>query len=114
METKMQENRKFILKRRPNGIPVKEDFSLTKEAIPEISDGEILVRNHFISLDPAQRGWMSDAPSYMPPIPLGDSVRASAVGKVVQSTNPNFETDQWVLGLNGICLLYTSPSPRDS
>ena len=102
METKMPENRKFILKRRPNGNPVKEDFSLIKEAIPEISDGEILVRNHFISLDPAQRGWMSDAPSYMPPIPLGDSVRASAVGKVVQSTNPNFEPDQWVLGLNGI------------
>ena len=98
----MLENRKFILKRRPNGNPVKEDFSLVKETIPEISDGEILVRNHFISLDPAQRGWMSDAPSYMPPIPLGDSVRASAVGKVVQSKNPNFETGQWVLGLNAI------------
>ena len=98
----MLENRKFILKRRPNGNPVKEDFNLVKETIPEISDGEILVRNHFISLDPAQRGWMSDAPSYMPPIPLGDSVRASAVGKVVQSKNPNFETGQWVLGLNAI------------
>ena len=98
----MSENRKFILKRRPNGNPVKDDFSLVKEAIPDISDGEILVRNHFISLDPAQRGWMSDAPSYMPPIPLGDSVRASAVGKVVQSKNPNFEPGQWVLGLNAI------------
>ena len=98
----MLENRKFILKRRPNGNPVKEDFILVKETIPEISDGEILVRNHFISLDPAQRGWMSDEPSYMPPIPLGDRVRASAVGKVIQSKNPNFETDQWVLGLNAI------------
>ena len=102
MGHKMLENRKFILKRRPNGNPVKEDFNLVKETIPEISDGEILVRNHFISLDPAQRGWMSDAPSYMPPIPLGDSVRASAVGKVIQSKNANFETDQWVLGLNAI------------
>ena len=98
----MPENRKFILKRRPNGKPVKDDFSLIKEAIPDILDGEILVRNHYISLDPAQRGWMSDLPSYMPPIPLGDSVRASAVGKVVESKNPNFEPGQWVLGLNAI------------
>jgi len=73
----MSENRKFILKRRPQGLPVPEDFELVHEALPEIAQGEILVRNHFISLDPAQRGWMDDRPSYMPPIALGDSVRAS-------------------------------------
>ena len=98
----MSENRKFILKRRPNGTPVADDFILITEAIPEISDGEILVRNHFVSLDPAQRGWMDDRPSYIPPIPLGSSVMATTVGQVVETKNSNFEVGQWVLGLNGI------------
>lgn len=98
----MSENRKLILKRRPQGLPVAEDFDLISEDLPKISDGEILVRNHYISLDPAQRGWMDDIPSYMPPINLGDSVRATTVGRVAESKNANFETGQWVLGLNGI------------
>ena len=98
----MSENRKLILKRRPDGHPISEDFALVAETLPDLSDGEILVRNHFISLDPAQRGWMSDAPSYMPPIELGESVRATTVGRVVESKNPNFDQGQWVLGLNGI------------
>jgi len=98
----MVENRKFILKRRPQGLPVPEDFELISEGLPQISEGEILVRNHFISLDPAQRGWMDDTPSYMPPIELGHSVRATTVGRVVETKSPNFETGQWVLGLNGI------------
>ena len=98
----MSENRKLILKRRPQGLPVAEDFELINEALPDISDGEILVRNHYISLDPAQRGWMDDTPSYMPPINLGDSVRATTVGRVAESKNANFEAGQWVLGLNGI------------
>jgi len=98
----MSENRKLILKRRPQGLPVAEDFELINESLPDISEGEILVRNHYISLDPAQRGWMDDIPSYMPPINLGDSVRATTVGRVVESKNANFETGQWVLGLNGI------------
>ena len=98
----MVENRKFILKRRPQGLPVPEDFELISEGLPQIAEGEILVRNHFISLDPAQRGWMDDTPSYMPPIELGHSVRATTVGRVVETKSPNFETGQWVLGLNGI------------
>ena len=100
MTTKM--NRKFILKRRPDGSPVESDFELVKEPIPKLSSGEFLVRNHFISLDPAQRGWMDDQPSYMPPIEIGASIRATTVGRVEESKNPNFEEGQWVLGLNGI------------
>lgn len=100
MTTKM--NRKFILKRRPDGSPAESDFELVKEPIPKISSGEFLVRNHFVSLDPAQRGWMDDQPSYMPPIEIGASIRATTVGRVEESKNPNFEEGQWVLGLNGI------------
>lgn len=98
----MTDNRRFLLARRPNGMPVAEDFSLVSEPLPELSDGQFLIRNHYASLDPAMRGWMDDAPSYMPPIPLGTSVRASTVGEVVASKAADFPVGQWVSGLNGI------------
>ncbi len=98
----MSENRRFLLARRPDGMPVAEDFSLVTEALPELADGEFLIRNHYASLDPAMRGWMDDAPSYMPPIPLGTPVRASTVGEVVASKTADFPVGQWVSGLNGI------------
>ena len=98
----MSVNRRFILQRRPNGMPVAEDFELISEPLPELADGQFLIRNHYASLDPAMRGWMDDAPSYMPPIPLGDPVRASTVGEVVASKTPDFPVGQWVSGLNAI------------
>ncbi|MGC6471872.1 MAG: NADP-dependent oxidoreductase [Parvibaculales bacterium] len=98
----MPTNRRFILKRRPEGNPVQEDFSLESSECPELEEGGILVRNHYISLDPAIRGWLDDAPSYMPPVELGAAVRATTVGRVHSSRNPDFTEGQWVLGLNGI------------
>jgi NADPH-dependent curcumin reductase CurA len=101
-EPVMTINRRFLLNRRPNGTPVPEDFSLVEQEIPIPAEGEFVVRNHFASLDPAQRGWMDDAPSYMPPIPLGEGVRATTVGVVHASANPDFSVGDWVLGLNAI------------
>ena len=98
----MSVNRRFLLVRRPAGDPVPEDFSLVEEAIPEAPAGGFVVRNHYASLDPAQRGWMDDAPSYMPPIALGDPVRATTVGIVHTSNNPDFKPGDWVLGLNAL------------
>ena len=98
----MTGNRRFLLVRRPQGTPVPEDFSLVEECIPEPEQGGLIVRNHYASLDPAQRGWMDDAPSYMPPIPLGAPVRASTVGVVHASANPDFQPGDWVLGLNAL------------
>ncbi|WP_165321798.1 NADP-dependent oxidoreductase [Rhizorhabdus phycosphaerae] len=98
----MTGNRRFLLVRRPHGTPVPEDFSLVEESIPEPEQGGLVVRNHYASLDPAQRGWMDDAPSYMPPIPLGAPVRASTVGVVHSSANPDFKPGDWVLGLNAL------------
>ncbi len=95
-------NRRFLLVRRPAGDPAPDDFSLIEEAIPDAPSGGFVVRNHFASLDPAQRGWMDDAPSYMPPIPLGDPVRATTVGVVHASANPDFKVGDWVLGLNAL------------
>lgn len=95
-------NRRFLLTRRPHGTPVPEDFSLVEQPIPAVPAGGLVVRNHYCSLDPAQRGWMDDVPSYMPPIALGDPVRASTVGVVHASDNPQFQPGDWVMGLNGI------------
>jgi NADPH-dependent curcumin reductase CurA len=98
----MPDNRRFLLVRRPNGEPVREDFSLVVEPAPDLVEGQFLIRNHYASLDPAIRGWMDDAPSYMPPIPLGDPVRATTVGVVEASKAEGFAPGQWVLGLNAI------------
>jgi NADPH-dependent curcumin reductase CurA len=98
----MATNRRFLLARRPRGEPVPDDFSLVQAPIPAAGSGGFVVRNRFVSLDPAQRGWMDETPSYMPPINLGDPVRATTVGEVYSSANPDFAVGDWVLGLNGI------------
>lgn len=98
----MAVNRRFLLKSRPQGMPAEADFALVEEAVPTPPAGGIVVRNHYASLDPAQRGWMDDAESYMPPIALGDPVRATTVGVVHASDNPDFAEGQWVMGLNAL------------
>ena len=98
----MTQNRRFLLLRRPDGMPVAGDFKLESSAMPIVGDGQFLIQNRYASLDPAMRGWMDDAPSYMPPIPLGEPVRASTVGVVVESKADGFPVGQWVSGLNAI------------
>lgn len=98
----MPNNRRFTLVRRPQGLPVADDFRLKEEPTPPLAEGQFLLRNHYASLDPAIRGWMDDVPSYLPPIRLGDPVRATTVGVVAQSRNPAFPVGQWASGLNAI------------
>ena len=98
----MTSNRRFLLRRRPQGEPVPDDFELVSEDKPALSDGQFLIRNHYASLDPAMRGWMDDADSYMPPIPLNAPVRASTIGVVEESRAEGFVPGQWVMGLNAI------------
>ncbi|WP_428310519.1 NADP-dependent oxidoreductase [Hydrocarboniphaga sp.] len=98
----LQINRRFTLQRRPNGLPVAEDFALLTAPLPSLQPGQLLVRNVCASLDPAIRGWLDDLPSYLPPVALGDAVRATTVGRVLASRNPEFAVGQWVLGLNAI------------
>jgi NADPH-dependent curcumin reductase CurA len=95
-------NRQFLLVRRPVGDPKPEDFSLVTTPVPVPKPGEFVVNNLYASLDPAQRGWMDDAPSYLPPIALGAAVTATTVGRVHSSATPGFEPGDWVLGLNAI------------
>ena len=98
----MTENRRFLLVRRPHGLPVAADFDLIVQPVAALDDDQFLIRNRFASLDPAMRGWMDDAPSYMPPIPLGEPVRASTVGTVVASRAAGFAVGATVVGLNAI------------
>ena len=98
----MPANRRFKLIRRPHGMPVDADFSLVTETTPELEEGQFLVRNHYASLDPAMRGWMDDVPSYLPPMKLGEPVRAGTLGVVVESRNPDFSVGSWASGMNGI------------
>lgn len=98
----MTMNRRFILAARPQGLPQESDFRLVDEPLPAIGEGEFLVRNHYASIDPAIRGWLEPGGNYMPPVPIGDAVRASTIGVVEESRNPRFAPGQWVMGLNKI------------
>jgi NADPH-dependent curcumin reductase CurA len=98
----MPTNRRFLLQRRPDGTPVPDDFALVTEPTPALEEGQFLIRNHYASLDPAMRGWMDAEGNYMPPIPLGDPVRASTIGVVEESRAQGFAPGQWVMGLNAL------------
>jgi NADPH-dependent curcumin reductase CurA len=95
-------NRQWKLTARPVGLPKHSDFTYETNAVPDPADGEILVRNHFISLDPAMRGWMNDVRSYVPPIKLGEVMRAGAVGEVVASRNPDWREGDYAVGMFGV------------
>ncbi|CAH0353689.1 MAG: NADP-dependent oxidoreductase [Sphingobium sp.] len=95
-------NRRFLLTARPDGMPKDSDFALVDAPLPELQAGEFLIRNHYASLDPAIRGWLDDVPSYLPPVALGDPVRATTVGIVEESKAEGFKPGDWVMGLNGI------------
>ncbi len=90
------------LVQRPVGLPGPECFSVSEEAPATPGDGEILVAVRHISIDPAMRGWMNEGKSYIPPVPLGDVMRALAVGEVLESRAPGFAPGDWVRGPFGI------------
>jgi len=81
---------------RPRGAPVPSDFALAEVELPDPAEGEILVRNAFVSVDPYMRGRMNDARSYVPPFALGEPLRGGAVGKVVASRNDRWPEGTWI------------------
>jgi NADPH-dependent curcumin reductase CurA len=91
-------NRQFRLAARPEGAISASDFTLGTEPVTEPTDGEVLVKVTYLSLDPAMRGWMRDAPSYIPPVELGAVMRAGGVGVVVESRDPKFVVGDHVTG----------------
>ena len=86
----MNINRQWLLSKRPFGMVGKDNFEYKETPIPEPADGEVLVRNLFLSFDPTQRGWMEDRESYLPPVKIGEPMRAGSIGQVVESKNSDF------------------------
>ena len=94
-------NRRWVLNSRPSGPLEPDTFRWEEIPVPEPGDGEFLVRNLWLSFDPAQRGWLNDVPSYVPPVQLGEPMRASSVGQVVESRTPDFAPGDLVVGTFG-------------
>ncbi len=94
-------NRQVRLKSRPQGIPQAEQFELVEAPLPELRDHQILVRNIYLSIDPAMRGWVSTEANYLEPVPLGGVMRSLATGRIEASRHPDFEPGEYVLGMFG-------------
>ncbi len=97
----MNVNRQWVLKARPRGMVGPHNFEYRETPIPKIGENEVLVRNLYLSFDPTQRGWMEDRPSYMPPVAIGEVMRAGSVGQVVESNSPAFKKGDLVQSTGG-------------
>jgi len=96
-----EKNRQILLASRPKGEVTPADFRLVEAEIPEIGPGEVLVRNHFLSLDPYMRGRMDDAKSYAASQPLDEVMIGGTAGEVIESRNPEFAVGARVMGMLG-------------
>ena len=97
----MPRNQQILLDNRPQGEAVASNFKLVATDTPALQDGQVLVRNHFLSLDPYMRGRMNDAKSYAQPQPLGEVMQGGTVGEVVESRSPKFAVGDKVVGFGG-------------
>jgi NADPH-dependent curcumin reductase len=97
----MPKNRQFLLDSRPQGQASGANFKLVTTDTPPLQDGEVLVRHHYLSLDPYMRGRMDDAKSYAAPQPLGQVMQGGTVGEVVESRSSAFQPGDKVLGQGG-------------
>ena len=106
-----QTNRQFLLAKRPVGAATRDTFTFQQVPVVQPKDGQILVKNEYLSLDPAMRGWMNEGKSYIPPVALGDVMRALGVGKVIASAHPGFAVGDYVNGALGMQDYFTG-EPR--
>jgi len=97
----VQLNRHIVLAERPSGMVEKTTTRLEERPVPEPGPGEALVAVRYLSIDPTIRTWMDDAPGYLPPIGLGETVRGAGVGEVVASNSDRYAPGDLVVGLTG-------------
>ena len=95
-------NRQFLLAKRPVGAATRDTFSFQQVPVATSGAGQIVVRNQYLSLDPAMRGWMNEGKSYIPPVGLGEVMRALGVGQVIASEHPGFAVGDYVNGALGV------------
>jgi NADPH-dependent curcumin reductase CurA len=96
-----ESNRRFLLRERPRERIGAETFQLVTEPLPEIGEGEALVRVEWISLDPTNRTWLNESPAYLPPVGIGEVMRGLGLGRVVRSKHPRHPEGRLVAGLLG-------------
>jgi NADPH-dependent curcumin reductase CurA len=94
-------NRQVRLRSRPSGVPEAEHFEIVEAPVPDLSDGRVLVRNIYLSVDPAMRGWVSAVANYSEPVALGAVMRSLAVGRVEESRSSEFDPGDYVTGMFG-------------
>ncbi len=94
-------NRQVRLKSRPTGIPQAEHFEIVEESVPECAANQVLVRNIYLSVDPAMRGWIVDTVGYSEPVAIGAVMRSFATGRVVQSRHADYKKGDFVTGMFG-------------
>jgi NADPH-dependent curcumin reductase CurA len=97
----MERNRRITLARRPVGLPEPDDFAADEVAVPELAEGEALMRVRYLSIDPTIRTWISEARSYFPPVALGEVVRASGAGEIVATRCDAYQVGDLVTSLPG-------------
>ncbi|MDB5875143.1 MAG: NADP-dependent oxidoreductase [Ramlibacter sp.] len=97
----MPHNKQVLLDNRPQGEATAANFKLVATETPALQDGQVLVRHHFMSLDPYMRGRMNDAKSYAAPQPLGQVMQGGTAGEVVESRSPKFQPGDKVVGMGG-------------
>lgn len=102
MTTVTAVNKQWRLKERPIGEPNADTWDYTETEVPTITDGQLLIKIEYISVDPAMRGWLNDAKSYIAPVKIGDVMRAGTVGRVVESKRDGFAAGDYVCGHNGV------------
>lgn len=95
----MTENQQWILKQRPRGDVSNADLVLETSPMPQVAVGELVVRTHYVSLDPANRAWMNETPTYMDPVPLGGPMFGMVMGEVTESGSGRFSAGDQVMGL---------------
>jgi NADPH-dependent curcumin reductase CurA len=101
MSDRAQVNRQVLLKARPAGIPDTEHFEIVERPVPVPGDGQVLVRNVFLSVEPAMRGWVSAVANYSEPVALGATMRSLAAGRIAESRHPDFRKGDLVTGWFG-------------
>jgi NADPH-dependent curcumin reductase CurA len=94
-------NRQIRLRQRPDGRIDERTFEAVEEAVPEIGPGQALVRNLYLSVDPTNRAWIGEEPTYLPPVGIGDVMRSVGLGRVISSNSDDYPEGALVTGLVG-------------
>jgi NADPH-dependent curcumin reductase CurA len=94
-------NGQWRLLSRPEGMISEANFEYREEPLRELEEGEVLIRNLYLAFEPAMRGWLNDEKSYLPPVGIGEVMRSSTVGQIIESKNPDHAVGQLVTGMLG-------------